>query len=430
MRRCPRADVPRSPRPTVGQLLRTYRWAVPEPCSADHARHLQHARQVLAELALCRTAALGGQLWTCPQCAQPHYQLHACRNRHCPACGETTRDRWLQRMLARALPIDYAHVVFTVPHELNALFAANAAALHGLLLRTAWQTLDAYARRVHGARLGGVFTLHTWGQRLTEHFHVHGIVTLEGLALDGTRWVAGRDRHALLGVPTLAARYRDRLLAGLRALVAAGRLWTPPERRGPAAWERWLTPLARRRWVVNVQLPPAGCPGPEAALRYLGRYVQGMAISNQRLLSDQQGVVAFQVKDYRHGRRRTVVRLPGEEFVGRLARHVLPPRFMRVRHCGLFANAAAGSALALARIFLHAPPPPARDAPRSPTLLDAEPELRAPRCRACGDVAMEWTAELEPTVAWARRRYGHYASAVVGAGFAAPALRVPAPRPP
>lgn len=410
---------------TVGQLLRRY--GLPSqapPSSPEHADHLDHIRRSLREFSLCRTRPLGGQAWQCPRCERLHFQFHACRNRNCPGCGEPQRDQWLRRMRDAALPIDYAHVVFTVPHELNDLFRLNARSLYGRLMSSAWQTIDRHARDVHDVKLGGVLTLHTWGQRMTSHFHVHSIVTLEGLSLDGCQWRGDLPGDELLGIASLADRYRDRFLDAVARCYADGELTVPDSLMSPEQLLALLARLRRRRWVVNVQLPPPECPGPDAALAYLARYVQGAAISNERLKSHDQGVVAFQIKDYRRGGRKTVERISGQEFVRRLALHVVPKRFVRVRHCGLFANAYAAKNLAVARMFLAAAPPQL-DPPITP-LADQLQELalRPPVCRQCEDVDMQWLGELHPQVEWARKRFGFYAHRVPGAGFGG--LRRPA----
>jgi hypothetical protein len=365
----PLAPAPRVPRLTVGALLRHYDHPpLPTPATLAQACHLRRKIDSLIELAACRTRDLGGQKWRCPKCAKTHYQFHTCRNRNCPDCGESQREKWLVRMLERALPIEYAHVVLTVPHELNDLIENNARVLYGLLMTSSWQAIDVHARTEHATKLGGVLALHTWGQLMLPHFHVHAIITLEGLSLDNSRWHGDIPCDELLGKDSLADRYRDRFLEGIKKLYAAGLLTLrmpehvstkpacpPSEEVLAARFHKLIERVGRRRWVVNVQQPPEECTGPEDAIRYLARYVKGVAISSKRLVSDEKGHVTFRYKDYRDDSVWKTMRIRGEEFVRRLALHILPTRFVRVRHCGLFANSHAAKNLDIARMFLRAP---------------------------------------------------------------------------
>jgi Putative transposase len=295
-------------------------------------------------------------------------------------------------MLCDVLPVPYFHVVFTLPATLSTLVLANRSALYGLLFRAAWQALKELAADPEhlGASVGAVLVLHTWGQNLHHHPHVHGVVPGGGLSADGTRWVPTRSPRYLLCAKALSRKFRGKFLAGLKRLWRTGKLKLGGPLAGLAdelAFERWLTPLYAQDWVVYIQPPPKSCQGPEAVLKYLARYVAGAAISDHRLVSHKNGQVRFWGKNYRKGRKRQILPLSGVEFVRRWMIHVLPPGFVRVRYYGLLANTQRRAQVARCRQLLSSqdggggdPCLPSRPAP--PAAIPAE--AAAPACPVCG----------------------------------------------
>jgi hypothetical protein len=317
-------------------------------------------KQTLRQLAVCRTAALGGHVQRCLDCGHERIAYNSCRNRHCPKCQALARAHWLERQVQHLLPVEYFHVVFTLPQALAALVQANARLLYDALLQTAAQTLRDVAanpRRL-GAQLGMLLVLHTWGQNLHFHPHVHAVVTGGGLSCNSEgqvdaepRWVACRPGF-FLPVRILSRVFRGKFLERLRQTYDAGQLVLPATLATlaqPDAFARWLTPLYRQEWVVYAK-PPFG--GPEQVLKYLARYTHRVAISNQRLLSLKDGQVAFRYKDYAAGHRSKTMTLSGEEFLRRFVQHVLPKGFVKIRHYGLLASRGRNQRLARCRRLL------------------------------------------------------------------------------
>ncbi len=303
-------------------------------------------RQALRDLAACRTAALGGHVEHCLDCGHERIAYNSCRNRHCPKCQALARARWLEQQAAHLLPVEYHHVVFTLPAAVAELALANRAPLYDLLMRSAAATLREVAanpRRL-GAVVGVLMVLHTWGQNLHHHPHVHCVVTGGGLSCDpagqidpAPRWVACRPGF-FLPVRVLSRVFRGKFLDGLNRLFEEGKLLLPgrlrslAESRARAAW--WKT-LYATDWVVYSK-PPFG--GPEQVLKYLARYTHRVALSNSRLESLADGRVTFRTKDYADGGRTQRLTLGADEFLRRFAQHVLPKGFVKVRHYGLLAN--------------------------------------------------------------------------------------------
>ena len=341
--------------------------------------------KVMSAVESCRSAALGGHALRCSACAQPQIAYNSCRNRHCPKCQGSAAQRWLEARSADLLPVDYYHVVFTLPAPLSALAYTNKELMYGLLFDITADTLRTIAadRKHLGARIGLTLVLHTWGSALTHHPHVHGIVPGGGLALDADRWVPCRPGF-FLPVRVLSRLFRRRFLEALAAAHGRGQLQCFGEfapLTEAAAFATWLAPLRKIEWVVYAKRPFAG---PAAVLAYLSRYTHRVAISNSRLLSLDERGVSFRWKDYRaEGRtRHKTMTLTAEEFMRRFLLHVLPAGFHRLRHYGLLANPTRKKNIELARALLHVPAPPVP--PDPPTL----PASSAPRptfvCRHCG----------------------------------------------
>jgi hypothetical protein len=346
---------------------------------AQHAITLDQA-QVLRRLAQCRTAALGGHVDTCHGCGLTRISYNSCRDRHCPKCQAGKRAAWLETRLQRLLPIGYFHVVFTLPASLYPLILHNQRLLYDLLFRAASATLLTLAADPQrlGAQIGVTAMLHTWGQQLLFHPHLHCVVTGGGLSLDGQRWIAGR-RQYFLPVKVLGKLFRGKFLAGLKAAYRAGQLTltgSVEPLSDPQAFQQLLEPLYGRNWVVYAKRPFGGA---EHVFRYLGRYSHRVAIANARLLSmDDQGI-SFRWKDYADDHQTKVKTVAAEEFIRRFLLHVLPKGFVRIRHFGLLASVNVASKLQRCR-----------------ELLGQETQPTPPKPKLWSDRVLEWTGQ-DPT---------------------------------
>jgi len=347
-------------------------------------------RRALRAIATCRTPARGGHLERCDRCGATRAVYHSCRNRHCPQCQTLAQVRWVEARQAELLPIPYFHVVFTLPHALNPLAQRCPRVVYTLLFQCAAATLKSFARdpRHLGGELGLTAVLHTWGQTLEQHLHLHCVVTGGALAPDGSRWIPTRRRSFLFPVRALAKVFRGKYLAALAQASARGQL--PPD--APAA--DLLRKLRSTPWVVYAK-PPFG--GPEQVLAYLGRYTHRIALSNHRLLAFHDGVVQLRWRDYADGQRPKVLTLPAEELLRRFLLHILPDGFVRIRHFGLLAPRRRRAALARCRDLLaHAPPPP--PPPHEPALetLRRLTGIDLLQCPVCREGTLHVVAHLAP----------------------------------
>ena len=319
----------------------------------ENAGHLGRVeRRVLAAIAACRTAALGGHVERCDDCGLTRISYNSCRHRACPKCQGAARAQWLADREAELLPVPYFHVVFTLPPPAAEIAFQNKALVYGLLMRSAAQALSLLAAERLKAKLGLIAVLHTWGQTLTHHPHVHCVVPGGGVALDGARWI-GCKPNFLLSVRALSKAFRRLFLAGLQAAFARGELGFFGDLAplaAPAAFARRLRALRQSPFVVYVK-PPFG--GPERVLAYLARYTHRTAIGNSRLVDVTDAEVAFRYKNYRRGGRSGVMRLDAHEFLRRFLLHVLPDGFHRIRHYGFFAKGDRGDNLARVRELLR-----------------------------------------------------------------------------
>ena len=340
--------------------------------------------RVMSAIEACRTEVLGGHVAACSKCGHQHVAYNSCKNRHCPKCqGPAARD-WMAARAEDLLPVEYFHVVFTLPAEVARIAHWNKREVYGLLFRASAETVTTIAadpRRL-GVRIGMTSVLHTWGSALTHHPHVHMIVPGGGLSSGDTLWVPCRPGF-FLPVRVLSRLFRRLFLEGLSALHGAGKLAFFGDLEGLAdaeAFAAWLAPLRKSEWVVCAK-PPFG--GPEAVLAYLSRYTHRVAISNNRLISADAETVAFRWKDYRikSGDRQKVMRLATREFIRRFLIHVLPDGFHRIRHYGLLASAGRKRNVETIRKLLGAAPPASTEA----TDTDPAPHLtlREP-CPDCG----------------------------------------------
>jgi hypothetical protein len=331
-----------------------------------HAGHFGRVeRRVMSAIELCRTAELGGHTECCSSCGFIRCAYNSCRNRHCPKCQGKARMEWLAARQAELLPVPYFHVVFTLPAPVAEIAFQNKAAVYAILFKAVAATLRMIAAdpKHLGAEIGIVAVLHTWGQNLHHHPHLHCVVPGGGLSLDGTRWIACRPGF-FLPVRVLSRLFRSLFLEELQTAFDAGDLGffgDLAELAQKAAFARRLVEVRRLQWVVYAK-PPFG--GPEQVLAYLGRYTHRVAISNSRLVSLTDDCVSFRWKDYRHHDKAKTMTLAAFEFIRRFLLHTLPDGFHRIRHYGFLANGHRGEKLELCRELLAAapvePPPPVR----------------------------------------------------------------------
>jgi hypothetical protein len=311
-------------------------------------------RRVWRDLTQCRTAALGGHLERCDQCGHTQIAYNSCRNRHCPKCQAAARAEWLAERAAELLPVEYFHVVFTLPEQLSPLALQNKRIIYGLLFKAASETLLEIAAdpRHLGAQIGFLAVLHTWGQTLQQHPHLHCVVPGGGLSLDHSQWIACR-KGFFLPVKVLSRLFRRKFTTQLRKafeqqkLVCAGQLSQLGQK---GRFETLLDELGRMEWVVYAK-PPFG--GPQRVLKYLARYTHRVAISNQRLLEFKDGRVTFSYKDYAAGNVIKTMTLDAVEFTRRFLLHVLPDGFVRIRSYGLLANRYRQEKLELCRRLIE-----------------------------------------------------------------------------
>ena len=331
--------------------------------------------KVLTAIVRCRTAALGGHLDECVRCGYRAISYHSCRNRHCPKCQTNAREKWLRARTQELLPVGYFHLVFSVPHVLVPVIWQNKKILFRLLFETSAATLLEVATdpKHLGAHIGCLGILHTWGQTLQAHPHIHYVVPGGGPSLDHTRWISTRSNF-FLPVKVLSRVFRRKFIDGLRRafrrneMVFHG-LCLPLARE--KAFETFLQALKRKDWVVYAK-PPFG--GPEHVLHYLARYTHRVAISNHRILSVDDKEVRFRWKDYAHHNKRRIMTLTNDEFLRRFLQHVLPKGFPRIRYFGGLANRKRSPFLALCRKLLACLPP-------EPAAVTGEPAVcRCPRC--------------------------------------------------
>ena len=358
--------------------------------------------RALRAIALCRTAALGGHITQCDHCGHEVQAYNSCRHRCCPTCHGTAQVAWLTAREQELLAIPYCHVIFTLPHDLGPLALQHPRLLYGLLFRTVAQTLqDIAGDPTHlGAEIGGFAVLHTWGQQLHHHPHLHCVLPAGGLAPDGTEWIPCRP-HFFLPVRVLSRRFRRLYLAGLEPIYAQGQLTLTghcQELTEPQPWQRFLATLRDLEWVVYAKEP---LQDPRHVLQYLARYTHRVAISNHRLVSLEDGQVTFRYKDYQRGRRLRTQTLDAVEFLRRLMLHVPPHGFHRLRHFGFLANRVRQEKLAQCRTLLgHAPRAQARDEatdPKRPEVFVGEPGVVCPICQH-GRMQLVQTLYRQPAV--------------------------------
>ncbi|MFC1525830.1 IS91 family transposase [Candidatus Latescibacterota bacterium] len=367
-----------------------------------HADELSlEQRRAMRAIELCRTAELGGHVDECDHCGALRISYNSCRNRHCPKCQSLDKERWLERQCRDLLPVPYFHLVFTLPEALGPLVLRNQAVLYDCLFRASSEALlELTADEDHlGGQIGATALLHTWSQTLRHHPHVHFIVPGGGLSGDGRRWVAASPSF-LVPVKALSRLFRGKMLAAVRGAYAAGELIFPgriADLEQPRAFRRLLDSLYQQDWVVYCK-PPFG--GPQQTLEYLARYTHRVAISNERLVDYRDGRVTFRYRDSAAGNRIRETTVTAETFTRRFLLHVLPNRFVRVRHYGLLSNRNRRTKLAHCQQLLGGAPTASEAVPPRQPWQDLVHQLTGtdPRqCRRCGEGHMRTIRTLTPS---------------------------------
>jgi hypothetical protein len=309
--------------------------------------------RVMHAIEACRTSVLGGHKDKCDHCGHLEISYNSCRNRHCPKCQTLRKERWIEARGEDLLPIQYFHVVFTIPSELNRLVSMNRKVMYDLLFQSVSETLMELAndQKHLGARIGAIGILHTWGQNLMDHPHIHCIVTGGGLSADGGRWVPCR-KGFFIPVRVMSVLFRGKFLGLLKKCFASDDLVFPGSichLKQPGDFEIFRKQLYQKRWIVYCKPPFDGAKG---VLQYLGRYTHRIAISNNRVLDNRDGNVSFLWRDYADDNRQKTMKLKADEFIRRFLLHVLPHRYVRIRHFGLLANRNRNNAIAVCRKIL------------------------------------------------------------------------------
>jgi Putative transposase/Transposase zinc-binding domain len=356
-------------------------------------------RKALRDIAVCRTAALGSHVEQCDRCGHRTIAYCSCRNRHCPKCQNAARVTWLEQRAAELLPVDYFHLVFTLPQAIAPLALQNQRIVYGILFRAAAETLSQIAAdpRHLGASIGFVAVLHTWGQNLHHHPHLHCVVPGGGIAPDRSRWIAGR-RHFLLPVKVLSRLFRAKFANYLGRAFHRGQLGFHGLLQHLGQQQNflpWLNRMVRSEWVVYAK-PPFG--GPHQVLKYLARYTHRVAITNRRLVALQNDQVSFRWKNYRLAGQPAVMTLQATEFIRRFLFHVLPRGFVKIRHFGLLANRGREDNIRLCRALLG---PASSDIAGEPEVI--RQPAQAERCPLCREGGMQPVAILLPQVALRHR---------------------------
>jgi hypothetical protein len=379
----------------VADVLRSYAQAYLEMVGGSATTE---QRRVLRDLVRCRTAALGGHVEACDECGHRRIAYNSCRNRHCPKCQMAARARWLEQRSSELLPVEYFHVVFTLPAALGPIALQNRRVVYGTLFRAVAETLLTIAAdpKHLGASIGFLAVLHTWGQKLHLHPHVHCVVPGGGISADGKRWVRCRPGF-FLPVRVLSRLFRGKFLALLHGAFKKRRLIFHGGQRElaePRMFDRWLQSLRQTEWMVYAKRPFGG---PERVLKYLARYTHRVAISNSRLVKVEDDKVHLHWKDYADGNQRKTMALDAHEFIRRFLLHVLPSGFVRIRHYGLLANRHRKEKLELCRRLLSEPMATAKvlEETRPQELLNGNVEHEA-RCPLCGRGRMMIIEELKP----------------------------------
>ena len=373
--------------PTVAKVIAAALREPPALCA--------HVWKTLNAILCCRTPALGSHCYRCADCGRDHVVPHSCRNRHCPRCQGANAHEWLDRQEEDLLPVPYFHVVFTLPHTLNGLIAQNPRAMHSLLFEAASATLMEFARNKLAVRPGITAVLHTWGQNLLDHHHLHCIVTGGGLSADGWHW-RGLKTNYLFAVRALSLVFRGKYRDGLQALYDQGKLEFHGKmavHSNRAAFTRLVREACRPKWNVYAKRPFGG---PAQVLAYLSRYTHRIAIGDRRILKidEDARTVTFAYKDYAAHNQRKTMTLSLHEFLRRFCLHILPCRFVKIRHYGLLANRGRHQRVEQARQLIA----PADDPPEDNTVEEPTPSAASrPAWPHCGSLRLLLLVVIQPS---------------------------------
>lgn len=358
------------PRHEVADILKRYGHTFRQQYKLP-AHHLR----TLGALEQCRTAALGGHVDACTACGAVRISYNSCRNRHCPKCQNTNREQWLMDREAELLPVPYFHLVFTLPHALNELCMHHPKAMYGMLFRSAWQTVEGFGwnPKFLGAETGMISILHTWGQNLSLHPHIHCIIPGGGISATG-KWKAARNKGKYL-FPV-----KDKGMSSVFRAKYIGHLRQWAKSKGVQIDDEVFKQCFEKPWVVYAK---QAFKGPEGVMEYLGRYSHKIAISNHRLLDIENNKVQFKWKDYRTGKNK-VMALDAHEFLRRFCQHILPKGFPRIRHYGLLASRGKADKLAMARQSMGVPPAPPKEKSTWQELSKERLGFDPDQCPHCG----------------------------------------------
>jgi len=345
-------------------------------------------RKVMRAVSVCRTQELGGHLKQCDTCGFEHPSYNSCRNRHCPKCQSLAKAKWLQKQTSELLPVGYFHVVFTFPHVLNVLILAHKKILFAVLFKAVSEPLLEFGRSRFKGTVGVIAVLHTWDQTLKDHFHIHCLIPAGALSLDHSRWIGARPNF-LFPVTALSQVFRGKFLALLQQACGKGKI--------PAA-NNEIKASRQKSWVVYAKKPFGS---PQTVLDYLGRYTHRVALSNDRILNVQNGLVTFSYRDRKDRDRKKTMTLDAQEFIRRFLLHVLPDGFMRIRHFGFLANRVKKLALPQCRKLLGLNPAlPEIPKPSAHELLRELIGIDLSRCPSCKQGTMIIVAELPKISPW------------------------------
>jgi hypothetical protein len=345
-------------------------------------RLLACEQRVMRAVSVCRTQELGGHLDRCDACGFERPAYNSCRNRHCPKCQSLAKAQWLEKQTSELLPVGYFHLVFTLPHELNRLILGNKKILLGLLFKAVSETLLEFGQSRFGGTVGIIAVLHTWDQKLQDHFHLHCLVPSGALSFDRSRWTAAR-KNFLFPVKALSLVFRGKFLDLLQRACEKGKI--------PAA-NNEIKASRQKSWVVYAKKPFGS---PQTVLDYLGRYTHRVALSNDRILQVENGEVTLSYRDRKDGDRKKTMALAAQEFIRRFLLHVLPDGFMRIRHFGFLANRSKKQALAQCRNLLKFDPAlPQRSDQSAKDLLRKLTGVDLSRCPCCHQGTMLTIADL------------------------------------
>jgi predicted Zn-ribbon and HTH transcriptional regulator len=373
-------------RPELADIFRHYG----ERYRKTHCLPAAH-RKVMRAVEVCRTAELGGHLKQCDRCGFEHPSYNSCRNRHCPKCQSMAKAQWLLKQTSELLPVGYFHLVFTLPHELNRLILAHKKILLSLLFKAVSETLLEFGQRRLGGTVGIIAVLHTWDQTLKDHFHLHCLIPAGALSLDHSRWIGARPNF-LFPVTALSQVFRGKFLALLQQAFDKGKI--------PGA-NNEIKASRQKSWLVYAKKPFGS---PQTVLDYLGRYTHRVALSNDRILSLQNGQVTFTYRDRKDKDRLKSMPLDAQEFIRRFLLHVLPDGFMRIRHFGFLANRTKRHSLPQCRKLLglypalpEIPKRSAHDLLRELTGIDLS---RCPRCQKGTMIVVGELPSLSSSLRW------------------------------